>query len=52
MSWFISRTSSAFNSDAGHVHRIELHGESMRRRGTSGQLSDSHDVPKEVTTKG
>ena len=35
------------------VHRIELHGESMRRSDTGGQLSNSHpDHRKEVTTKG
>jgi DNA replication protein DnaC len=36
-----------------HVHRIELHGESMRRGTRDAQLSESHpNHPKEVTTKG
>jgi DNA replication protein DnaC len=35
-----------------HVHRIELHGESMRRSNADGQLSESPDHQKEVTTRG
>ena len=36
-----------------HVHRIELHGESMRRSDAGGQLSDSHpDHRKEVIPQG